>query len=68
MPNGNEGPSGSCDVAALKQAIAIIEKTIQNTQDAGVRQVLNDCITLIKDVCVLNAGFGAALRSRASSA
>jgi hypothetical protein len=71
MANGNQGPSGGgddCNSDALKQAIAILENTSKLTQDADVQKVLNDCVRLIKDVCEMNMGFGAALMSKARSA
>jgi len=48
----------------LKEAVSLLRGAIKVTDDPIVRIVLEDCVKLITDVCILTHGFGAALRAK----
>jgi len=51
----------------LQDAIGLLREAIQVTDDSTVRVVLEDCIKLITDVCLMSHGFGAALKAKIGS-
>ncbi len=51
----------------LQDAITQLRLGIEATSEPSVRVVLEDCIKLMTDVCLMNHGFGAALRAKYKS-
>jgi hypothetical protein len=67
---GKSGASTTADVCpdeALQAAIEALQAAVKSSKKTCEQDVLQDCVKLLKDVCIMMHGFGAAVKAKANS-
>lgn len=62
---GNTGPSSKdCRDEAIRQVMLKLQAAIDSGSDDDAQRLLHECINLVSDICVMDHGFGAALKDK----